>query len=159
VFALYRHVATADEVESLAGRYESGSDGYRDAKEMRLDAHERRFGHSRQRFRELMADRSELRTLLATGAERARDLADKLAQRVEPSGSCDRYHRRTRSDHVDERSRSPVVRDGSGAALFLKVGGVRTSRSARRPLRVIERRPTVVRQWTMCDRSTEACVA
>jgi hypothetical protein len=50
VFALYRHVATADEVESLAGPYESGSVGYRDAKEMLLDAHGRAGPFARTRW-------------------------------------------------------------------------------------------------------------
>jgi len=81
VFALYRHVATTQEVAALAGRYASGTVGYREAKELLLDAHERRFGPPRERFRELMADRNELRALLATGAERARAHAgEQLAQ-------------------------------------------------------------------------------
>jgi tryptophanyl-tRNA synthetase len=80
VFALYRHLATPDEVADLAARYEAGTVGYRDAKELLLDAHERRFGSARQHFDELNADRSRLEMVLADGAHRARTAAPPSAR-------------------------------------------------------------------------------
>jgi tryptophanyl-tRNA synthetase len=75
VYALYRHVATPKEAADLAARYESGSVGYLEAKELLLEAHEHRFAPARERFRELSADRTFLRAVLAEGLERARPTA------------------------------------------------------------------------------------
>lgn len=72
VHALYRLVAPEHEAVQLGDRYRSGSVGYREAKELLIDAHERRFGAARERFRELSSDRSHLRNVLADGAERVR---------------------------------------------------------------------------------------
>jgi tryptophanyl-tRNA synthetase len=72
VFALYRLVATEDAVTELAERYRSGAVGYREAKELLIEAHELRFGQARERFRVVREDQAYLRTLLTDGAERAR---------------------------------------------------------------------------------------
>jgi tryptophanyl-tRNA synthetase len=75
VFALYRLLATEDATARLADRYRSGSVGYREAKELLIEAHELRFGQARDRFRELCADPAALRRILLDGAERARTAA------------------------------------------------------------------------------------
>jgi tryptophanyl-tRNA synthetase len=75
VFALYQHLATPDEVADLAARYEAGTVGYREAKQLLLAAHERRFGSARQHFDDLHADRGRLEAILADGAHRARAAA------------------------------------------------------------------------------------
>ncbi len=81
VYALYRLVASAPEAAKLGDRYRGGSVGYREAKELLIDAHERRFGTARQQYRDLIADRSHLRRILAEGAERARPgVRERLAQ-------------------------------------------------------------------------------
>lgn len=72
VFRLYRFVAAEGEVAELAERYRSGAVGYREAKELLIDAHELRFTQARERFRHLREDHAYLRALLAEGAERAR---------------------------------------------------------------------------------------
>jgi tryptophanyl-tRNA synthetase len=75
VFALYRLLASEDATAMLADRYRSGSVGYREAKELLIEAHELRFGRARDRFRELCADPAALRRILLDGAERARTAA------------------------------------------------------------------------------------
>lgn len=72
VFRLYRFVAAESAVTELAERYRSGAVGYREAKELLIEAHERRFGQARERFRQLRGDHRYLRALLTEGAERAR---------------------------------------------------------------------------------------
>jgi tryptophanyl-tRNA synthetase len=72
VFALLRLVAPADVVADVETRYRAGMIGYREAKELLIAAHERRFGAARGRFHELRADEQFLRKVLVTGAERAR---------------------------------------------------------------------------------------
>jgi tryptophanyl-tRNA synthetase len=75
VFALYRLLATEDATARLADRYRSGSVGYREAKELLIEAHELRFGQARDLFRELCADPAALKRILLDGAERARTAA------------------------------------------------------------------------------------
>ncbi len=75
VFALYRHLARSDEVDSLAAAYRQGGVGYRQAKDLVVDAHQRRFAEPTARFVELRADERRLRTLLAAGADAARGSA------------------------------------------------------------------------------------
>jgi tryptophanyl-tRNA synthetase len=72
VFALYRLVASEGAVAELAERYRSGAVGYRDAKELLVEAHERRFGAARERFHELRSDEAHLREVLVAGADKAR---------------------------------------------------------------------------------------
>ena len=81
VYSLYRLVAAPHDAAELAGRYRSGSVTYREAKERLIDTHERRFGGARERFAELSADRTYLRAVLASGAERARAVVtDRLSR-------------------------------------------------------------------------------
>jgi tryptophanyl-tRNA synthetase len=82
VYALYRLVAPEDDAAELAARYRSGSVGYREAKELLVEAHERRFGEPRDRFRELSSDRTHLRDVLAEGAERVRSAVRERLRRA-----------------------------------------------------------------------------
>lgn len=72
VYALYRLVAPDDDAAELADRYRSGSVGYREAKELLIEAHERRFSDARARYDDLIDDRGHLRNVVADGAARAR---------------------------------------------------------------------------------------
>jgi tryptophanyl-tRNA synthetase len=78
---LYQHVAPVEEVTALAERYRAGAVGYREAKELLIEAHEQRFAPARDRYGELRQDRGQLRVILARGAERARPAAlDQLSR-------------------------------------------------------------------------------
>ena len=72
VFALLRLLATEDVTADVAERYRSGAIGYREAKELLIEAHEHRFGDAGERYREVRQDEAHLRRVLAQGAERAR---------------------------------------------------------------------------------------
>lgn len=72
VFSLYRHVASPSEVDELAARYRAGSVGYREAKELLISAHQRRFVDAAEKYRTLRSDPGELERLLRSGADKAR---------------------------------------------------------------------------------------
>jgi tryptophanyl-tRNA synthetase len=72
VFALLRLVAPPGVAADVAQRYRSGMIGYRETKDLLIDAHDLRFGAARSRFLELRADEPGLRKILADGAERVR---------------------------------------------------------------------------------------
>jgi tryptophanyl-tRNA synthetase len=72
VYALYRLVASKEAASGLAERYRSGAVGYREAKELLIDALDDRFRAARRCFGDLMEDRRHLRDVLLDGAARAR---------------------------------------------------------------------------------------
>jgi tryptophanyl-tRNA synthetase len=72
VFAMFRHVGTADEVEEVAARYREGGIGYREVKDRLYETLEHTFRDARARYDELIGDESHLDAVLADGAERAR---------------------------------------------------------------------------------------
>jgi tryptophanyl-tRNA synthetase len=82
VFRLLRLVATEDVVADVAERYRSGGIGYGEVKDLLIEAHELRFGHARERFHELRADETHVRTILADGAQRARGGAQRQLERA-----------------------------------------------------------------------------
>lgn len=74
---LYALVASPAQMEELREKYRAGGYGYGHAKKALLEVLLERFSPARQEFDRLMQDGSELDTLLAKGAERARALAQK----------------------------------------------------------------------------------
>ena len=81
IFQLYRLFASPDETESLRARYVAGI-GWGDAKaELHrvLDTH---VAPARERYDALMSDRSQVDSLLADGARRARTIAGATLARV-----------------------------------------------------------------------------
>lgn len=75
VFGIARLLLAQRDSVDLAERYRDGAVGYREAKEIVIDAHEQRFGSARERYDDLIADLPTLRVVLAQGAERARESA------------------------------------------------------------------------------------
>ena len=74
---LYALVASPEQTEELREKYRAGGYGYGHAKKALLEVLLERFGPARQEFDRLMQEGSELDTMLAKGAERARALAQK----------------------------------------------------------------------------------
>lgn len=72
VFALYRHLATPVEAHDLAAAYRAGGVGYREVKELTVDAHQRRFADAAERYGLLRAEEPALRRVLESGADAAR---------------------------------------------------------------------------------------
>lgn len=75
VFALYKLVASANEVEAMRRNYLAGNYGFGHAKLALFEKLRDTFAPMRARREELLRDRSRVETALARGAARARDVA------------------------------------------------------------------------------------
>ncbi|MHC4696243.1 MAG: tryptophan--tRNA ligase [Planctomycetota bacterium] len=75
VFALYKLLATADEVNALEQRYSAGGMGYGEAKKLLAEVAERFLGPARERREKLARDPDYVEDVLCAGARRARALA------------------------------------------------------------------------------------
>jgi tryptophanyl-tRNA synthetase len=82
LFALYRHLAQPAAVAAMRARYLEGGLAYREVKEELVGLLDAAFGPARVAYRALMADPAELERLLAAGAERARERAAPVIDRV-----------------------------------------------------------------------------
>lgn len=82
VFSLYRHVADADAAGTLLRRYEAGSVGYGEAKELLVEALEAALGEPRRRYGEALRDHGLLEAVLTEGAAQARERAVPLLRAV-----------------------------------------------------------------------------
>jgi tryptophanyl-tRNA synthetase len=82
LFALYRHLAQPAAVAAMRARYLEGGVAYREVKEELVGLLDAAFGPARVAYRALMADPAELERLLAAGAERARERAAPVIDRV-----------------------------------------------------------------------------
>ena len=82
LFALYRHLAQPAAVAAMRARYLEGGLSYREVKEELVGLLEAGFGPARVAYRSLLADPAELDRVLAAGAERARERAATVIERV-----------------------------------------------------------------------------
>ncbi len=82
VFALYRLFATADEQQALAARYRAGGMGYGEAKQQLFEVMNRELTPFRNRYNELMADKTVIDRILAEGSQRVRPMAAQLVARL-----------------------------------------------------------------------------
>lgn len=82
VFNLYKLLATPEQTAALADRYRAGGQGYGHAKQELYEVLEGRLGPARERYLALLADPSQMNTILAHGATRARRIAQATMSRV-----------------------------------------------------------------------------
>lgn len=82
VFALYKLVASKEEITEMRQRYLDGGYGYGQAKNALLEKLEENFSKVRVRYNELLDDIPTLNAYLENGAVRASIVADKVLQRV-----------------------------------------------------------------------------
>ena len=82
VFALYKLLATAEEVSAMRENYLKGNYGYGHAKQALYEVVLREFAEAREKFTYYMENRGELDNILATGARRAHSIADEVLMRV-----------------------------------------------------------------------------
>jgi tryptophanyl-tRNA synthetase len=82
VFALYRIIAPAAEVEVMREKYLAGNYGYGHAKQALYEALLTRFAEERARYAHLMAHPEEIEAALQLGASKARRIASAVLQRV-----------------------------------------------------------------------------
>ena len=82
VFKLYEVIASKSEVELLSKQYLKGGIGYGEAKELLLDKILNRFSENREKYFQLLEDRSKVEELLFSGCKKARVQAQKVLKRV-----------------------------------------------------------------------------
>ncbi len=82
VFALYKILASKEEVAQMRKNYEGGNYGYGHAKQAFFELIVEKFSEERARYHYFMENFPEIDTALATGAEKARKVADAVLKRV-----------------------------------------------------------------------------
>lgn len=82
VFALYRLIATENEISEMRENYLRGGYGYGHAKQALYEKILTKFSEPRERYAHLMANKHEIDAALKIGSERAREVASKVLKRV-----------------------------------------------------------------------------
>ncbi|MNU52188.1 Tryptophan--tRNA ligase [compost metagenome] len=82
IFKIYRLLASAEEIESMRGKYLAGGFGYGHAKTALLELILTKFSAERQKYTELMADKSQIDKALEIGASKAKLIARETLNRV-----------------------------------------------------------------------------
>jgi len=82
VFALYKLLATPDEIVVMRDNYKGGNYGYGHAKKALFDLILTRFEKTRERFEHFMSNKDEIDAALLEGAAKAKLVADDVLKRV-----------------------------------------------------------------------------
>ena len=82
VFALYKILATKEEVAQMRKNYEAGNYGYGHAKQALFELIIEKFSAERIRYNYFMENLPEIDAALATGAEKAQKVANNVLKRV-----------------------------------------------------------------------------
>ena len=82
VFALYKILASEDQVAEMRANYINGNYGYGHAKQALYEVVLERFGEAREKFDYYMNNLNELDEALAVGAEKAKKVANGVLERV-----------------------------------------------------------------------------
>ncbi len=82
VFALYSLLANVPQIEGMRKNYEGGNYGYGDAKQALFELIMAQYSDQRERYFELMEDKSAIDELLKQGAEKARKVARPVLNKV-----------------------------------------------------------------------------
>lgn len=82
IFAIYRLLASEEELEAMRKNYLAGGYGYGHAKQALFDLILTKYAKQRERYNYLMENKSEIDQALETGAERARKVAQRVIDRV-----------------------------------------------------------------------------
>lgn len=81
-FALYKLIANESDTDQMRKNYLAGNYGYGHAKQALFELILTKFAEPREKFSELMADKSQIDTALSIGAEKAKLVADEVLSRV-----------------------------------------------------------------------------
>ena len=82
VFALYKILASEAQTNEMRNNYLNGNYGYGHAKQALFDLIVERFGEAREKFNYFMSHLDEVEEALFLGAEKAREVADGVLDRV-----------------------------------------------------------------------------
>ena len=81
-FAIYKLLASKEEVETMISNYEKGGYGYGQAKQALYELIINKFAEPRERYNYYMAHLNEIDDALAIGAEKAKTVANEVLNRV-----------------------------------------------------------------------------
>lgn len=82
VFALYKILASTEQIEEMSANYLAGNYGYGHAKQALYEVILNKFEEPREKFEYYMNHLNEVEEALAIGAEKARQVADNVLERV-----------------------------------------------------------------------------
>ena len=82
VFALYKILATQEQIEEMSANYLAGNYGYGHAKQALFEVIQDKFAEPREKFEYYMSHLKEVDEALALGAEKAKKVADGVLARV-----------------------------------------------------------------------------
>jgi tryptophanyl-tRNA synthetase len=82
VFAIYKRIASNEQIATMRANYEGGNYGYGHAKQALYELIIEKFAEIRTRYNHYMENRQEIDQALAIGAEKAREIAQNVLQRV-----------------------------------------------------------------------------
>lgn len=82
VYALYKILATPEQVAEMRSNYLNGNYGYGHAKQALYEVIVERFAEAREKFDYYMNNKHEIDEALALGADKARKIADEVLKRV-----------------------------------------------------------------------------
>src|SRR2546426_12039960 len=82
IFKLYSPFASKNEIAEMRERFQKGGTGYGDFKKQLFEKLWEYFAPMRKRREEILADKSYIDNVLAHGAKRANEVADRVMQRV-----------------------------------------------------------------------------
>jgi tryptophanyl-tRNA synthetase len=82
IFALYKILATEDQIAEMRSNYEGGNYGYGHAKQALYEVTLEKFGAAREKFEYYMTHLDEVDHALEIGAEKAKKVADEVLSRV-----------------------------------------------------------------------------
>ncbi len=82
VFALYKLLASKEEISGMRKKYEAGNYGYGHAKQALFELIVHKFSEERRRYHYFMENLSEIDVALDQGAQKARKVADSVLKRV-----------------------------------------------------------------------------
>lgn len=82
VFGIYKLLASKEQIAEMRQNYEGGNYGYGHAKQALFELIITKFSEERERYNYYMDNLSEVEEALAAGAEKARNVADEVLQRV-----------------------------------------------------------------------------
>ncbi|MGB5555545.1 MAG: tryptophan--tRNA ligase [Flavobacteriaceae bacterium] len=82
VFALYKILASAEQIAEMRQNYLDGNYGYGHAKQALFDVLIEKFGHAQEQFEYYMTHLEEIDNALELGAEKARKVANEVLDRV-----------------------------------------------------------------------------
>lgn len=82
IYSIFKHFASPERLAEVRALYLNGGLAYGRMKQELFETLDAAFGEAREKYNALMADPAQIEAILAAGAERAREAADRVITRV-----------------------------------------------------------------------------